>query len=172
MPAPINQKGIGLVEGVIYIAILAVILVLVINTVLAMFSAYSQARVLRRVSLDAESGLERMVREIRLSQRIDASSQLGSDSSRLVLNTIRSADDPVGAVKEFYLSGNRLAMKTDGGPEEFLTSNNTDIDVFKLEQIITGRSEAVKITFSLTGLLGRDLASRTFYASAVLRGSY
>ncbi len=172
MPMPINQKGMGLIEGVIYIAILAVILVLVINTVLAMFSAYSQAKVLRRLSLDAENGLERMTREIRMAGNVDASSQLSSDSSRLVLNTVRDASDPTAVVKEFYLSGNRLVIKTDSGPEEFLTSDKTAVDLFRIEKITANHSEGLKISFSLTASSGKNSASRAFYASAVLRGSY
>lgn len=161
-----------MLEAVIYVAILALLSALVINTILVMFSAYAQGRLERRLVLDAETALERISREIRLASGVNASSALGTDSSRLALNTVRSATDPTAAVKEFYISSGRLVIQQDSGPLEFLTSDKSAVTIFNLVKVTAAHSEAVKIVFTLEAESGRKQVSQTFYNTVVLRGSY
>lgn len=167
------KKGLTLIEVVIYVAILAVLSVLVINTILLMFSAFTKARVVREISSDGEVALERIVREVRLATSINSGlSTFGTDSSHLALNTVRSPMDSTSVVKEIYVSGGRLVLQEDSGPLEYLTSPNSVIVSFLVFSILTNRSEAVKITLTLERERGSEQFSRSFFNTIILRGSY
>ncbi|MBI5787157.1 MAG: hypothetical protein HY446_01245 [Candidatus Niyogibacteria bacterium] len=168
-----SNRGSSLIETLLYSAILIVLSVAAINTLLAMTSVFSQARALRQVGLNAETSLERLTREARLASGInEASSVFSATSSRLVLDTVRSSTDPTQVLKQFYVSGGRLALQENSDPAEFLTSNKVVVGSFWVDEITALNSEAVKIILELETAPGRNQASQTFYQSVILRGSY
>src|SRR3989344_7254095 len=167
------NRGASLIETLIYSAILAVLSVLAINTVLAMLSAFSQARALKQAGLSAETSLERLTREVRLASSIDeGASFFTASSSRLVLNTVKSAADPTPVSRQFFVSGSRMAVQEGSDPVEFLTSNKILISSFWAAKITTPNSQAVKVVLALETVPGKHQARQTFYQHVILRGRY
>ncbi|QQG45985.1 MAG: prepilin-type N-terminal cleavage/methylation domain-containing protein [Candidatus Niyogibacteria bacterium] len=168
-----KKSGVSLIETVIYVAILAVLIVFTVNTILTMSSVYARARLIRRVAFDSETALERVTREIRLASSVDdGASSFDVNPSRVVLNTIKSFEDPTPEIKEFYLSGSRLAFREGAGAEKFLTSDDTDVSSFVVNKIQTQHSQALKITLIIEASGGKNQISRNFYQTAILKGGY
>src|SRR3989338_4825705 len=109
---PKTSAGYSLIEMVVYAAILATLAVFVSDTTIVSFKAFNQSRTNRRIVIDAETALERIVRESRMASSVDEiQSVFDSDSSVLVLNSQVSAEDPTSIAKKFFISGSRLVFQ-------------------------------------------------------------
>lgn len=160
-------------EVVVYVALLAVLSVLVMNALFSMTSVFVKAKTLRRLTLDGETAIERITREARLASAVDdAASALATNFSRLSLDTVRSSTDPTPANKDFYVSQGRVLFQQDGGAPDFLTSPVASTTALRMTKITTARSEAVKIELTLEAGSGANQIIRSFYNTVILRGSY
>src|SRR3989344_587811 len=121
-------------------------MVFVANTMITSFKAFNQGRVNRRIVIDAETALERIVRA--------------------------STEDETAVVKKFFISGGRLAFQEGPGEARFLTAPNTYVSSFFVSSASSTRSQTVKISLILEAGSGSGFTSRNFYTSAVLRGGY
>ena len=78
-----NKRKIGgfsLIEMIIYVAIVAIIFVVVVNTIIIVSTAWGRARVQRTISFQGGSVMERMLREVRLADQVNiGASVFGSD---------------------------------------------------------------------------------------------
>src|SRR3989344_1999518 len=104
------RSGFSIIEMLIYIAILVLMLAVVMNTIVAVTRSERVIKSLRQIEDSAVLAIERVGREVRGADEIDAgSSTLGSHPGRLVLDGL---DDAGGArTVEFYLSDGRLLLK-------------------------------------------------------------
>src|SRR3989344_6517536 len=154
------KRGFTLIETIVYAAILAVLSVAVIATILSMTSAFAKAKILRRLTLDAETVLERVSRDARSASAVDdAASVLNASSSRLSLDTGNN----------FYISGGRVAFQQNGGVVDYLTSPTSSTTSFFVTKITTARSEAVKIQLTLSAGSGEGQITRSFFSTVILR---
>ncbi|MBI2039312.1 MAG: hypothetical protein HYT22_03495 [Candidatus Niyogibacteria bacterium] len=168
-----NNTGFTLAEIVVYIAILAALSVFVVQAILAMAATLAEAKTVRRLTLDGETALERITREVRLASAVDdAASTLGAHPSRLSLDTVRSSTDPTFSDKDFYVLQGRIAFAEDGGAADYLTSPTSSTTQFIVTKITTPRSQAVRIQLALQAGSGSKLVSRSFFNTIVLRGGY
>lgn len=168
-----SARGFTLIEIVIYVAILAVLSVLVLSSILSMASAFVKAKTVRRLTLDGETALERITREVRLANAIDdAASILGSHPSRLSLDTVRSSTDSTFSNKDFYVSQGRIAFQQDGGAVDYLTSPTSSTTQFIVTKITTPHSQAVRIQLALQAASGSTTTVRSFFNTVILRGGY
>ncbi|MEK7567224.1 MAG: hypothetical protein AAB527_03780 [Patescibacteria group bacterium] len=178
MPKAENRKlkiasGYSLIETVVYAAILATLAIFVVNTLIISFKAFNQGRTNRRIVIDAETALERIVRESRMASSVDeAQSIFDSSQSNLVLNSQVSAEDAASIVKKFFISGGRLAFQEGAGSARFLTAPNTSVSSFVVSKSDSAHSQSVKVSLVLVAGVGSSVTSRSFYTSAVLRGGY
>jgi type II secretory pathway pseudopilin PulG len=167
------KRGFSLIEIVIYVAILATLSVLVVSAIVIMFTAFAKAKLSQRTALDGQTALERLTREIRLGLSVnDAESILGTSPSKLVLNSVKSPTDSAPALKQFFVSDNRLVLRENSDPIIFLTSPKSAVSQFLISKISTAESEAVKISLTIEAKRGSAESSRLFYNTVILRGSY
>lgn len=168
-----KQKGYTLIEIVIYVAILAALSALVINTIIIMFSAFAKARLSQRIAIDGETALERLTRETRLASSVnDGQSVLDINLSVLALNSVKSAIDPAPVLKRFFVSDNRLVLQENSDPPVYLTSPKSAVSQFLISKIATAKSEAIKISLTVEAKSGSAESGRSFYNTVILRGSY
>lgn len=163
--------GFSLVETLFYVALLALSLLVVMQTLVVLTRSYTTFRDAERIERDAALSLERMVREVRGANNIaDAGSVFGVHPGRLRLNTTTAAGGT--RTVEFSVSGGALLLTEDGAALGALTSSTTNVSSIVFRKITTARSQGVKIEMTLTA--GSDAAARSenFYATAVLRNSY
>lgn len=165
-------KGFSLIEIIIYIAILAVISVLVVETIVGASEVFGKARVKRALTLEGRSAMERMMREIRLATSVDTvGSVFGGHPGRLKLNTVVSSSDSTPTVREFLISGKNVVLREGSQDISLLSSASTTNLVFRYIQS-GDTSEAIKIELGIEDGAGRNFIHANFYSTAVLRGSY
>lgn len=168
-----RTQGITFIEVVIYIAVLAILSVLAVSTILGMVSLFTKAKMLRRVTLDGETALESMTREVRMASAInDAGSVFNATSSKLALATVKSPTDPTPSSKAFFVSSGRVALQADGGLVNYLVSPSATTTFFSVAKIVTPHTQAVKIVLTVQVGSGANLLARNFYSTIVLRQSY
>jgi len=153
------KKGFTLIETIIYTAIIAVIFILVVNSLSIVIKAFNQGRVAIKINNSAEVAMERMTREIRFAYDIDGSSTL----DHLVLNTD----------VEFYLDSGKIMIIDRGASAVALTSDDLTVTNLVFRQINSSSiSKAVKIEMAIQGSSGNYQKTENFYNTAILRGSY
>lgn len=162
-----KNKGISLVEILLYVAIFTVMSIVIINSMITMTKAFAETSV-KSDFIQSSNILERMSREIRKSIGINTFA-----TSDLKLNTT----DSTGAAKtiEFKVVGTDLQLLdssvNSGSP---INLNPTHIQVSSLvfTQITTPKGSAVKIILSVQDTKDKTLKTETFYNTIALRGNY
>ncbi len=148
------KRGIGLIEVVIYIAVLTIITIVVINTMLAMSESFAQIRQARRVNASAALALDRMTHEVRQAAEINlAESVFGSNPGQLQVDS-----------SKFFLQGGQLMLQEGLSAAQPLTSNKVKVTSLVFWNLSTTTSQATKVKLEIDG--------RNFYSTAVLRESY
>lgn len=165
------KSGSSLLETLIYAAIFAVVVILVVNSLLAMSKSYGSIRAAQSVNFSASAAMERMVREIRFAESIDdAGSVFGSSPGRLKLNT---GEIGLPAMIQFFADNGAAAVVEEVSTPEYLTSSSTELVFLRFDKIsVSTSSQAVRIRMTLRSLGGKIQRTENFYNTATLRGSY
>ena len=142
------RRGFSTIELLVYLAIVATALTLIVGTALGLSRAYGGAANLARIERDAVAILERITRETRAGASVD------------------------GGTREFFVSDGALHMKENGVDQGALTGSTIAVSSFVVRPITTGRSEAVKIELALQSGSGTASTTKRFYATTILRNSY
>jgi len=164
-----NKRGFSLVEIVIYIAIFAMLSLLVINSLMTVMSSFTTTRTNIILEEAGINSMERMSREIRGSNSIDL---VNSDLVHgiLKLNYTDSSGNPA-----------IIQLSNDGGALDFyrehlfignLLGSNATLESLSFTPINTAHSEAIKINMSIKSTYGHPTKTVNFYDTVVLRGSY
>ncbi len=163
------KKGFTLIEIIIYTAIIAIIFILVVNSLTVVIRAFNQGRVAIKINNSAELAMERMTREIRFAYDIDISSVLG----HLVLSTYSISSPETPTTIEFYLDSGKLMVKEGVWPADQLTSSDLSVTNLVFRQITAySTSKAIKIEMTIQGSSGNYQKTENFYNTAILRKSY
>ncbi|MDP3934714.1 MAG: type II secretion system protein [Candidatus Giovannonibacteria bacterium] len=154
------MRGYTLLETVIYVSILAVIAVLALGSILSVYKAFGKTKVERRLALNGDVAMERMLRDIRSATSTDIAVSAFKTNPGIL---------KIGWTK-FSLLGSVLRV-TESGQAADLTS---DINVTNLMfyRTVSANSEIIKIEMTLQAGTGIFQKSKNFYGSAVLRGIY
>jgi len=166
-----NKKGSSLIELLVYIFLLSVIVLILINTVMAMVISHRNIKIIRTIESSAASSMERMTREIRNAISVDVgSSILNTNPGKLVLNTL----DVGGGAKivEFYVDNGILKVKEQGVYRGPLSATRTRVNNLVFRQIDSTNSEAVIIEMQLEATTSQRVVNHNFYDTVILRGSY
>lgn len=166
-----GNKGLTLLEMVVYVGILGMVSVFVINTVLITSTAFAKSRVKRNLNAQAGEAVERVLREIKLASSINVgASVLASNPGRLVLNTVVSQSDSTPITREFFISGSNLIMRE--GATDFQLTSNIDVTSIIFRRIVTVNSEAARAEIMVTDGFNKTESSANYYGTAILRRSY
>lgn len=166
------HTGFTLIEIIVYLAIFAVLSVLVVETIITVTDAFGKARVKRTLALEGRGAMERMMREIRLATSVDITgSVLDTNPGRIKLNTVVSPSDSAPAVREFLISGKHLILR-DGANDIAIVANASTTKLIFRHILGSDVSDAVRIELEIEDGQGDRYMSVPFYSTAVLRGSY
>lgn len=158
-----KNKGFSMAEMLVYIAIMTVILLVIVDIILVVSKSNKQSSAYNSVKDSAIFGLEKIIKETRLSTGINfEQSVFNSSSSVLVLNS----DD--SKLVKFYLDNGLVTIDIDGEYFGRATYSDTFVSSLKFIPIDTGSSQAVKIEINI----GAETISESFYSTVVLRNSY
>lgn len=161
-----TKNGSSIIEIMIYLAIFTALSILVINSFIVILSSFNVTSMNRSLLESGTASMEKITREIRQAENIDASS---TDAS-LVL----SSRDGSGALvsTKFINEEGKLNLYKDGEMEGGLLDDNILITNLSFKRITTAESQAVKIEMTLEYSLGKETKSENFYNTIILRGGY
>lgn len=160
-----------MVETLLYTAIFSFMLVVIAEALIAAVRFTGTLRVAARIERDAGLALERMVREIRDAQSIDATaSVLGTHPGTIALYTTNASGG--ARTVQFYLENGVVYLTEDGAVVGPLSSAGVTVSNLIFRRAATPRSEGVKIELTLQSGSGQAARSENFYATVVLRDSY
>jgi Tfp pilus assembly protein PilW len=166
-----HEKGMTLVEMLVYTTLFVIIAGSVVYTLIALGGAYRSLQSSQAISSSAQVALERMTRDIRSSTSVDLGvSTLGSSPGTLQLNTLDINGNPTTV--RFSVSGDVLRVSEAGVDQGPLTVASAEVTSLVFRRIATLKSEAVKIEMTIGSGEGPAHAEKTFYSTVVLRGSY
>ena len=169
----LNCRGTGLIEAIVYVATVALFLVVVVNSALSMNGVASKTRLKRNIVNEAGVAVERKVREIRLGDSIVLQeSSLGLHPGVLKLNTVVGGGDNIPTTKTFFLSGEVLMMQEGVNLPVPLTSR-VKIKRLIFYHVSAGvAGEAVTLELVAEDRTRNLVENQTFNTTAVLRRSY
>lgn len=166
-----KAQGFSLVEMVIYISIFALLAVVVINSFAVVIGSFNETRTNRDLLESGNSALERISREIRLAQSIDAAgSTFAVTPGILDLNSTDASNNP--RTVTFAVSNGALNLTQNGTLTGNLLNDNVDVTSLIFRQITTTEGSAVKVEMVLEDQRGKARKSATFYDTVILRGNY
>lgn len=166
------KKGTGLIEIIIYATIFVLVSIFVVNSVIIINNAIIRIRLERRLAVNGEQALGRLIREIRLASDINASSTFGADPGSLSLKTAESQANPEPVDADIYLNSGRLVFKKGTVPPIFLTDAKISVTGLVFRQIVSTSSKAVKVEMKMETGSSPLTATSTFYGTAILKNSY
>ncbi|MGM0628891.1 MAG: type II secretion system protein [Patescibacteria group bacterium] len=165
-----KNKGFSLVEVLVYMGILTMVVAILVGSLTVMAKAQEKITAGRAVGRSASVALDRVLREVRLSDSIDSESSLLDDSeSILVLNREEESGD---ISITFYVSANGHLYVVKEGIGERLTHKKTDIQEFRVIEAGAGSGSAVRIELEIACPYSDGKIEQAFYSTAILRGSY
>ncbi|MEK7555797.1 MAG: hypothetical protein AAB523_00745 [Patescibacteria group bacterium] len=166
-----KEKGYSLLEMVIYIGVFAFLSVVVVNSLLITTSSFLKIRTERNLNNTALVSMERVIRETRLANNVQIlNSTFNVNPGRLTLDTRDGAGLP--KTVEFYVSDGRLRVRENGADTGALTPSNIELQDLKFRLITNGSVQAVKVEMTLRDTRVATSSPRSFYNTALLRGSY
>ena len=166
-----KNRGLTLVEMIVYIAVLILLTTAIVNSIVSLSLTYRQFKVAKRVGQSAMLAMERISREIRNADSVDtAQSLLDAHPGALQLN----ATTPGGTARivKFYLEDGTLKVSENGVAQGPLISSRASTTNLVFRLIPTPNSEAVKIEMTITATSSSYSKTEKFYDTIILRGSY
>ncbi|MBI2056459.1 MAG: type II secretion system protein [Candidatus Sungbacteria bacterium] len=170
-----KNKGITLIEIVVYVGLLGVIAVFISNALIQISDTYSRARAERAVSANARLILETVDEATGEAEGVyGPTSVFLADAGQLSL--ITPANPPAEhttAYADFYVDNGRMWIKKEGQLALPLSATTVRVTKFRLERIMQGfNRETVVITLQIDAAGSKHPASITLNTTAALRGNY
>ncbi len=163
-----KKSGYSLVETIIYIALLCILISAIIWSTASIVKAYKKMRTIRDVENSAVAAMDRMEREIRDADSVNASqSTFGTSNGVLTLN----GNTPTGTSEtlKFYLTNGVLYVDQNGTQLGPLTLSDVTVSNLTFNYFSNSNSSGVQILMTLQT---SGTPAKSFEDSAVLRGSY
>jgi type II secretory pathway pseudopilin PulG len=169
-----GNKGISIVEVIIYIAILGGLSVLIVNFLLQVTSVYHRARAEREVLSNARLLLETVNKSISPAREVYVpTSRFNTDLGQLSLSTALGAQTGhTASYIDFWIDNGRLWTRQEGGVNTALSAATVRVNKFKAERIVQGLGrEAIKVTLEISSA-SKFPISTTLHMTTALRGNY
>lgn len=166
-----SHRGYTLVEMLVSIALVALLLVVIIETSLSVAKYHDKARDFLEINSSAIGAFSRFSRDIRRATTVDVvNSTLGASQGKLVLDMKK--DDGTNDVTTFYLSENRVRENYNGVVVGDLTPGVIDVSNLTFRLFTVASTTAVRIEMTVASDASSTVPAVNFYSTYVLRGSY
>jgi len=160
------HRGFSLIETLVYIAVTVLVSYAGVTTFLSLNTVLIRNQTERTLGHSANVSLERMVRDIRSAVSVNVGgSTLGTSPGVLALSQ--------GATTTtFSVSGGNVVVAVNGTNLGPLTSDAVTVQNLTFTRYVATTTEMVRVALTLSANSKAASTTRTFYTSAVLRGSY
>ena len=168
-----KNKAFTLIEMIVYVAIFAVIMVVVTSFVFQIMNVKNRSKAARETYQEARYILERINSKIRYAPGVDTGNSIfDNDQGALVLKSQVARTN----LTEYKVVDGIVTEKVGDLEENVLNSNNVRVDQLRFEQIVSSTVQSsIKTTLTVTYQSGgrTDLqAVSTLTANASLRNNY
>lgn len=161
-----SGRGFTLIEMLVYMAVLVVVVGALVTTFLSFNTVFFRNTAERALTEEARIALEYILGSIRQADMVNvAESVLESSPGTLVLSTN-------GIETTFEVSSSTLTVSEDGNEVGPLTSDAVGVDALTFIRYEDTATELVRIALTLSVDTPVYTTTKTFYASAVVRGTY
>jgi type II secretory pathway pseudopilin PulG len=160
-----TNRGDTLVEMIFYVALFAMLSIVVINSIIVMMKSFKTVEIQKEI-IQAGGIMERISREIREANKIGA---LNSPSD-LEINT----KDSTGAseILGFVFSGSNINLLQNSNNLGNLNSPNIAVTSLSFTQISTAEGSAIRIQLSVSSKDDPQSIVYNYNDTIVLRGNY
>ncbi len=163
------KKGFSLAETIVYIALLAIIFIVVINSLVAIMTSYYTVKSSKDIENSAMLGLDRIERDTKNAASI-ASISTSTNPNSITINTFDTNGNPL--VDRFYVATGTLSVDENGIYSGPLSVSGVTVTSLIFSPINTGNSSGVRIQMTLQTGSGNAFKSKNFFDTALMRGSY
>ncbi|QQG45579.1 MAG: hypothetical protein HYW89_01480 [Candidatus Sungiibacteriota bacterium] len=170
-----GDKGLTLIEIIIYVALLGLLLVFVVNSFINTVNAYYRARAEREVLSNGRLLLETITKSLAQSGEIySPTSRFNIDSGQLSLITVVGVQaGHAAAYVDYYVDNGRLWLRQEGQSAIPISAASVKINKFRLERLSQGLGrEAVRMTVEVSYARPKFTSSISLTSTTALRGNY
>lgn len=162
--------GMSLMETVVYAALIALISILVVQTILALSKTFKAVKETRDIENSGLTALDRIAKEIRSADALGAGNIFNATSSKISL----AYSGISTTTREFYLDGSgAMHLYENSVDQGTITSPNVLVTSFYVEQSTTSTKTALRVTLKLQDKRETNSPrSATFYTAAAMRNLY
>ena len=161
-------RGFSLIEMLVYIGMLVFMLAIIMEVVTSMSRSERAIQSLRTIENSAVSAMERIGREARQAESINATSSIFNiHPGRVVFNSTTASGTP--RTVEFYFANGTLWLKENGVDTGAITESNANTTSVVFRRFATSTVEGVRIELTIESGTSTHYRSETFYSSALLR---
>jgi len=163
-----NSRGFSLLETLIYVALLASIIVVLINVMVGIATSQRSIISQRNIENSAMITLDRITRELRQATGVDAgSSTLGTNPGVLVLDGLDASENP--RTVEFYITDSTIYLEEDSIITGPLTHPDVRVSSLIFHLFTGTNSQGVRTELVLESGTSTHYRRETFYSTAILR---
>lgn len=162
------KKGVTLLEAVVYFSLLAIVSMVVVDSLFSLFRSYSIIRVGQDIETSAIQVLDRMTRDIRDADSVVVGqSSFGIPASYVTLSMNSSGTDLV----KYSASSSRIVVDKNGVYLGNLSLSTVTVDNFNIRYINGTSTQALKIELGLVGTVRHASTTmyKNFYTTVQLR---
>lgn len=160
-----QKGGYTIFELVIYAALLALLLAASSSSAISLYRLFSVTRVERQIVLEGDAAMEAMIRDIRNATSTNiAASVFALHPGELVVGDVR-----------FFLSGTTLQRSMGAGAAQDLTAKTQVTNFlfyYATSTSLSNSAEIITVRMTLEAGEGFTKRSKSFFGSAVVRGTY
>ena len=167
-----DRGGFTLVEIIVYVAVFSMFSMFIVNMLMQTIKSFSAFRASREMNDAAIYAMERMTREIRNADSINAAqSVFGADPGWITLNTLSASG--TATTVEYLSATSTLRLRVNGVDQGALTPSKTKVtELIFTTATSTASTTAIRIQLRLESQRSAIKISNYFYDTVVLRGTY
>lgn len=165
-----SERGVTLIEIIIYFTLLAIMSGVVINSLFSLFSSYGQIKVIQDMETTAILVLDKLNRDIQSAQSVNiAQSSFGIPESYLTL-TVPNTTGGTDTIK-YYATSSKIKVDKNGAYLGTLSLSSVSVNNFIIRQITSSSTSAFKVELGLQGTARNSTSTiyKNFYTTAQLR---
>jgi type II secretory pathway pseudopilin PulG len=160
------NQGFSLIEVLVYLAVTVLISLAGVLTYISLDDVLVRNATERAVNHSAQVALERIGREIKSAISVNAAMSTFNTSPG-ALTLVYGA-----TTTNFAVVGDALVLTVNGVEIGPLTSDSVIVEDFTLNRYVGTTTELIRASLTISGNSKAASTTRTYYTSAVLRGSY
>lgn len=162
-----NTKGYSFVELIVYMAIFALISLVIIKSLVTSLTIYAQSQTYRKLQGQGELVMKRITRELRQASTVNTASSTFNSATGVLSIT---GKDTSGVSQTVIFSATSTAVQVSvNGVSSPLTAGQVAPNSLIFRQVTTSTGTAIKVELQLKTTSGYALTA-PFYTTVLLRG--